>query len=369
MAENEAREPELMMDRDAGEGLSGGAQLVSQGATLMRVEHETMVAVSVQRPRNARKVLSTVLDELSIVPAMAAECYYTIPYKQWNPRKQRKETVNVTGPSVHGMRMIARAWGNCSVKSAITGEDGRTVYLSGLFLDLENNFREERVFPCSKYLKRRGGEIERLDDSRLMQAILAAASKAERNAIYAGIPRWLTKSVDQRARELAANEVKQSESKTLEAFLRLGVTREMIEEHFGAKVKDLSPDQIADLRGFYTALRDEATTVEAIFGADKEDAAEARKPNTATVDDVLKAGVKEAEPASEPEKPAEAKAGQAPEKPFPCPECDATFATEKEASAHVDRDHLADEKPKEEPKGKGKAKGKGEESGSLPGVE
>ncbi len=274
--------------------LEGGEALVASGATLMRVEHDAMLAVSVQRPRNKGKVLAEVLSDLEIVPSLASRCYYTIPYKD------RGTTVHVTGPSIHAARNLARAWGNCAAKAVVIGEDSEKVTLAGVFVDLETNVRFERPQTVSRYLKRRDGRREHLADHKLIQAIQAGASKAERNAILAGLPDWLVQSYDTKARKLAADATRQQLSKLLEAFLEFGVRRDVLESHIGCALENATDEQLADLRGIYAALRDKQATPEEIFEGPAEP-----EPETDDVETVLKCG---AETTGGAEKPKEDKA-------------------------------------------------------------
>jgi hypothetical protein len=261
-------------------GLSGGETLVSSGATLMRVEHDAMLAVSVQRPRNPKRILKNVLEELDIVPSLAAENYYSIPYKD------RGQTVHVSGPSIHASRSLARAWGNCSAKCVVIGEDEEKIHLAGIFVDLETNVRFERPLTVSRFLKKRDGSRLKLRDDRLMQAILAGASKAERNATLAGLPRWLVQSYDQKVRKLAADTTRQKMSGMVQAFLELGVDRGTLESHIGGALEKATDDQIADLRGIYNAINAKELTPEDAFSPP-----ETEKPvNETSVEDILAKG-------------------------------------------------------------------------------
>src|SRR5690606_39852560 len=93
--------PEVTGDR----GSFGAAdELVASGATLMRIENETMMSVAVQRPRTEERILKDALKELELVPALAARCYYAIPYKQ--RKNGKEETVWVMGASVNAARNL-----------------------------------------------------------------------------------------------------------------------------------------------------------------------------------------------------------------------------------------------------------------------
>jgi hypothetical protein len=267
-------------------GGSPGERLVARGEVLMRAEHDSMLAVSVQRPRNPQKVLDAALVELETAPAYASENYYSIPYKDRSGGQEK--TVMVEGPSIHLARIVARHWGNCAAKCVITGEDENRVHLSGVFVDLQANVRFERPFTVTKYrYDSNTRKTIALRDDRLMMAVQSGASKAERNAILSGVPRWLVKAVMDRAKKIAANDVQQRIGEVLQAFAQLGVTREMLEKRFDTPLERFDDDQRAAMKGLYNALRDREVSLAEAF-ADPEP--EAATDGPASVADVLAQG-------------------------------------------------------------------------------
>ena len=267
-------------------GGSPGERLVARGEVLMRAEHDSMLAVSVQRPRNPQKVLDAALVELETAPAYASENYYSIPYKDRSSGSEK--TGMIEGPSIHLARIVARHWGNCAAKCVITGEDEDRVHLSGVFVDLQANVRFERPFTVTKYrYDRNTRKTIALRDDRLMMAVQAGASKAERNAILSGVPRWLVKAVMDRAKKIAANDVQQRIGEVLQAFAQLGVTREMLEKRFDAPLEHFDDDKRAAMKGLYNALRDrEVSLAEAFADPEPEPATD----GPASVADVLAQG-------------------------------------------------------------------------------
>jgi len=154
-------------------------------------------------------------------------------------------------------------------------------------------------------------------------------------------------SYDTKARRIAADQIRQTASKLLSAYLTLGVDRKRIEDWLGCPVEKATTDQLADLRGIYTALENRDTTVAEAF----PEAAE--PPQAASVDDVLAGGaeVTQGTETGGPERPQEAQA----ESPDPSPE-------------NAENAQEASEAPAQEPKsGKSRRKSaKAEENGLSP---
>jgi len=87
--------------------LSAAESLVAQGAQIMRIENDSMLAVAVQRPRDEQKVITGALKELELVPEEAAKAFYEIPYQETLPDGE-KRTVKVSGPSIKAAMALAR---------------------------------------------------------------------------------------------------------------------------------------------------------------------------------------------------------------------------------------------------------------------
>src|SRR5262245_1594398 len=91
--------------------LGGATALVAQGATMIRVENETLTAAAMQRPRDEAKAIEGALRELDLVPEEAHVAYYSIPYRDTDERNQRGGKARMTyveGPSVHAARALMR---------------------------------------------------------------------------------------------------------------------------------------------------------------------------------------------------------------------------------------------------------------------
>jgi len=254
-------------DPEAGPDLSGDSAgaIVAQGATLVRIQNETMMAVSIQNPRDEKRAFESAIAELDSFPDYASEAWYAIPYKNADG-----ETEWVEGPSIKAAMPLARRWGNCDVSGMYLGEDENGYDVQGTFTDYESRFRVSRPARVSKWLKRRDGSVSLLREDRKVMALQSGVSKAIRNAIVAGLPTAFVIGYVTKAQEIGSGKVEAC----LKAFAELGVKVGQLEQLLavgGQKtdVRAWKVKHLARLRGLYTAIKEGSITVASVFGESK----------------------------------------------------------------------------------------------------
>lgn len=274
-------------------GLRGGiaTQLVAQGVTIVKAENETMSTIAVMRPRDERAIMAGAIQELEIAPEQAKAAYYSIPFKD----AKSGRTLYVQGLSIDGATSLARRWGNCAVGGRIINEDETGIDVEGVFVDWQTNFRVAKPHRASKLRKVHGTWVE-ADEQRLLMAVQASVSKAQRNAIEAGLPPTLTGAYFEKARILTGGlpnepaDQKRVEA-VVKAFERFKVTPAMLEESVGRPPKEWYGEDVANLRGLFKALMDGGITVQEIWP--EKGAATATQTNgTVSVDSLRATGVK-----------------------------------------------------------------------------
>ena len=148
---------------------------VNPPVPLMRSQTQFHTAVAVQRPRNLDKVVAAVLREAEFA---GDAFYYSFPM---GGKK-------IEGPSIGLAMAVAREWSNCAVPVEYYETATEWVF-NAHFVDLERGFTVSRVFR-----KKKGkGVFKKLEDDRAEDMTFQAAqSRAIRNVVLAGVPRWLT---------------------------------------------------------------------------------------------------------------------------------------------------------------------------------
>lgn len=255
------------------EGLTPAEELVAQGSLVMRFENEQMTAIAVARPRDELGVKNRALEILAADADAAASAYYSIPYKE-HTRAQGctgqaddpcpvKE--DVEGIGIEGARELARLWGNNASRVYFTDEDDGWVRMSAVFLDLETNVRTELPYAVAKTGTYHGGAAYTLNPQRLRMAVQAGVSKAARNAIVHGLPRWLSRAYFEKAKELAGETPAIDIPKLVESFATYSISREQLEGFYGGRLEDLDADKRRNLRGLFVAIRENLVDPEQYF--------------------------------------------------------------------------------------------------------
>lgn len=254
--------------------------------TLTRAETDMQITTAKQYPRSVKRFMSQVRELVTLNEDVAGECMYALP----------RGGKTIEGPSARFAEVILSCWGNSHGAARVVGEDEKFVTAQAVIWDLERNVRvafETRRRITNKYGKR-------YDDDMIGVTGNAAASIAFRNAVLKVVPKAFWNQLYVEARKVAVGDVKTLDSRRaslLQAFAKMGVTEAMIlalVEKPG--VEDIGLDELAMLRGVFTAIRDEGQSIESIFNKPVEGGK------------VSKSTIAPRKP--EPEKPPESPAGQ-----------------------------------------------------------
>ena len=263
MEANEVLEAEVLRGIQPFSGLPGemavADRIISEGKALQRVQTLYTTAVAVQQPRSMSRVTKNVLEEAKLA---GAAFYYR--WEVENKKTGRKSTVQ--GPSIDLTMCIARNYGNCALD--IDVEETLSYYLfKGTFIDLETGFTVPRLFRQRKK-QNIGG---RYDDDRAEDMVFQIGqSKAQRNCIAKAAPGWLVDQAIDEARQAEINKIKPenlhiARSKVLDFFATYGITEERMERKMERKADLWTAENIADLRGMATALKEGRISPDELF--------------------------------------------------------------------------------------------------------
>ena len=163
---------------------------------------------------------------------------------------------------------VAREWGNCAVPVEYYETPSEWVF-NAHFVDLERGFTVTRVFR-----KRKGkAALKKLEDDRTEDmGFQAAQSRAIRNVVLAGVPRWLTDKAKERAKEAVLKGISKeglatATERALKFLSGYGISEDRVIALLGKPKDEWAAEDIATLRGMASQLKDGQATAEQLFPA------------------------------------------------------------------------------------------------------
>ena len=232
----------------------GSADSLTQ---INQAEISTMISTAKRFPRSVVLFQRKLLELATLDEETATSMLYSLP-RGGKP---------IEGPSIRLAEAAASSWGNLHYGARVIGADDKWVHAQGVAWDLETN---NRVFiEVSRRITDKYGR--RYNDDMIGVTAQAAVSIALRNAVFRVIPLALVKPAYEEARLTAigkAMTMEQRRAKALELFAKMGVTQDRILASMGRKgVEDLTVEDLMELRGLFTAIKDGQTTIEEAFPA------------------------------------------------------------------------------------------------------
>jgi hypothetical protein len=220
---------------------------------LLRSHTQFHTAMAVQQPRNLDKVVAAVLREAEFA---GDAFYYAFPMGG----------KTIEGPSIGLAMAVAREWSNCAVPVEYYETLTEWVFTAH-FVDLERGFTVSRVFR-----KKKGkGVFKKLEDDRAEDMTFQAAqSRAIRNVVLAGVPRWLTEQAKERAKEAVLKGISKdglagATDKALKFLAGYGISEDRVIDFLGKPKQEWTSEDIASLRGLASQLKDGQATARQLF--------------------------------------------------------------------------------------------------------
>jgi len=218
-------------------------------------EVDVQISTALRYPRSIRTFKEKATEMATIDVETAASCMFTLP-RAGKP---------ITGPSVRLAEICASAWKNIRVEGRVVGETDKEIISEATCWDLENNVAV-RIQNRRRITTKTG---QRFSDDMITVTGNAAVSIALRNAIFRVIPKAFVNEIYQNARRVAigdASTLAETRTKIVDYFGKMGVTPERICSTLERpSVEDIGLDDIAVLRGYATAIRENQIAVDEAF--------------------------------------------------------------------------------------------------------
>lgn len=220
-----------------------------------RANIDIQVSTAKKYPRNLKVVLDNILWLATQDKETAENCFYAL----------KRDGKVIRGASIRLAEIISNCYGNLRASARIIANDGKLVTAQGLCWDLENNVA------YSVEVRRKITNKEGKPFSEDMQVVTsnAACAIAIRNAVFKCIPLALTSRVQDKIKQVMMGEEKDFSTirkNAVDYFEKQGVGVKNILALFEKKsVEELTREDVFDLRGIATAIKDGDTTIEQAF--------------------------------------------------------------------------------------------------------
>jgi hypothetical protein len=227
-------------------------------SSIMRSDISERISIAQAYPRNVQAAIQEAHALVVSDQKTAQSCFYMKP--------QGKE--KIPGASIRLAEIIMYCWGHVDVGTQIISNDGKFITARGTFIDLQRNTRVSAEVSMS--IRTKEGKLYSND----MQVNIANAvsSKALRNAIFRGIPKFITNQLFEAARTAAVGDVKTLVEKSRVAvnfFSQMGIHEKDILTYFKVESVDkLSAENYADMLAIKNSIKNRELTIDNAFSHD-----------------------------------------------------------------------------------------------------
>lgn len=227
-------------------GPNAQVQAASQATAIEQqravAEVHAMVVVAQQRPRSIQAAMEQMRMSCSL-EEMAGRAFY----------RYSRGGQNVTGPTVHLMRELARCFGNIThgIAELSRNDEAGVSEMQAFAWDLQNNTRSAQIFMVPHKRDRKGGAVK-LDDLRdVYEATANSGARRLREAIKSVLPPWyVDEAIDLCNRTLKHGGGKPLPKRVADAislFEGLGVMVDQIERKLGRPNAHWTEHDVAQL--------------------------------------------------------------------------------------------------------------------------
>ena len=135
---------------------------------------------------------------------------------------------------------------------------------------MENNVRVSRKFVVKHWRDTKSGGYNIKDERGKYELIANMAQRRVRACILEIIPPDFKEAAIEKCREVImkgdGTPIEDRIRKMLLAFKELGVTQELIEGFLGSSMEAIEPQQLIKLQAMYKSIKDNAASIEELFG-------------------------------------------------------------------------------------------------------
>lgn len=215
-----------------------------------KAQIDVQISTAKAYPRDLSVVLKNIETYATMDEETAMECFYKLP----------RGGSYIEGISVRMAEIIANSWGNLRVQSRIVDNDGKVLTAQAVCHDLETNVAV--MTEVKRKITDKNGRTFNED----MQVVTgnAACSIAFRNAVLKVVPKAYTHRIMERVKQVSLGNAATLEKRrngAIDFFIKAGVSKEQLLDFLNkSKVKEIDTDDVANLLGIATAIKEGDTT-------------------------------------------------------------------------------------------------------------
>lgn len=237
------------------------------------------VSTAKSYPRNITRCIQDCISIAIMDEESAAKCSYTLPFRD-------DKNKPISGPSVYLARIILQNWTNLRAGARVVSDDGKQITSLGLCWDMEKNTFIEIEIKRS-VINKLG---KRYTDRMISTTSNAANAIALRNALFNVIPASVTDRILKEAKSKVLGDVSDKTkfiARRKQIFDKLKDTYNVTEEEIlksidRASMDHVTIDDLSDLIGIGTAIKDGETSIDEAFRGVKDN----EKEKELTVEDL-----------------------------------------------------------------------------------
>lgn len=229
-------------------------------------EVQAALVIAKRFPRDERRARDRIVNACTS-PSLANQSVY----------QYARGGTDISGPSVHLARVIAKTWGNMEAKwtEVHRGADEKGVGYSEIEAtawDYETNARESIGFRVRHWRDKKGGTGYAVTDERDIYELCAnMAARRVRACILAIVPNDVLEEAVQQCETTMAADADTSpdaQKKILEQFAKFGVKKDQIEARIQRRLDSITAAQVVALRKIWASLKDGMSKPDEWFPAD-----------------------------------------------------------------------------------------------------
>lgn len=225
----------------------GQATVVEQARAVAEVQ--AAIVVAQQCPRSVSTAVSA-MQESCAQNYLAERAFF----------RYNRAGSQITGPSVHLARELARCWGNVQYGIAELRRDDKAgeSEMQAYAWDVQTNTRSVSVFVVKHVRDTTKGTKNLTDQRDIYENNANMGARRLREAIFAILPTWFTEQAkdvcNKTLRDGGGEPMPTRIANALQAFSRLGVTQRQLEDKLGRKKDDWIAGDVAQLQVVHKSI-------------------------------------------------------------------------------------------------------------------